>query len=390
MKANAGFSFWIRKSMRFDRKKFFDGIRSYFKTQKLALTQKRVGALEFLISSFEKDSTWKDLRHIAYAFATMQVETYIPKTGQIFEPVKEAGADSYFKKYEGRKSLGNTQKGDGLKFKGRGFVQITGRDNYTKFGLQNNPDEALRPEMAFHIMTVGMHKGIFTGKKLSDYINSKTCDYKNARRIINGLDRASEIAGYAREYEKILRNSQIGAASLSATKPKNERREENPAVSSDNLSRTAPTFSANSETINQVVEEQASDSISDLADSNRGESISSTIEKAQSTIQTATDKAGSVMQTVEQTKEVVQKIVPVDGGGIGETAIRVFKTGRTRLFEYLMWVVSLTTAVGAFIKENWILIAIAIAVTAVIYWQYMNRQKLKAKINSDPLKYNIE
>lgn len=36
-------------------------------------------------------------------------------------------------KYEGRKDLGNTQKGDGKRFKGRGYIQLTGRANYQKY-----------------------------------------------------------------------------------------------------------------------------------------------------------------------------------------------------------------------------------------------------------------
>lgn len=42
--------------------------------------------------------------------------------------------------YEGRKDLGNTQPGDGPRFKGRGLIQLTGRANYTAFGKARNRD----------------------------------------------------------------------------------------------------------------------------------------------------------------------------------------------------------------------------------------------------------
>jgi hypothetical protein len=56
-------------------------------------------------------------------------------------------------------------------------------------------------------MTVGMIKGLFTGKKLSDYLTDTKKDYFNARRIINGLNEAEHIKKYAKDFEKCLRKS---------------------------------------------------------------------------------------------------------------------------------------------------------------------------------------
>jgi hypothetical protein len=64
-----------------------------------------------------------------------------------------------------------------------------------------HPEQVLQSEVAYKIMSYGMRNGSFTGKKLGDYINNSVCDYKNARRIINGLDRADLIKGYAEKLE---------------------------------------------------------------------------------------------------------------------------------------------------------------------------------------------
>ena len=51
------------------------------------------------------------------------------------------------KAYEGRRDLGNTQKGDGERFRGRGLVQLTGRFNYTKAAKElGDPDILAKPE----------------------------------------------------------------------------------------------------------------------------------------------------------------------------------------------------------------------------------------------------
>lgn len=116
-------------------------------------------------------------------------------------------------RYEGRKDLGNVQKGDGKKFMGRGLVQITGRANYADWSrrlgidLLKEPSLAEKPEIAVRILVEGMKLGTFTGKKLSDYISEGRTDYVNARRIVNGTDKAGMIAGYAKAFEKALRES---------------------------------------------------------------------------------------------------------------------------------------------------------------------------------------
>ena len=131
----------------------------------------------------------------------------------------EYGADSYFSKYERPTTisvrLGNTEAGDGLRFKGRGYVQITGRSNYAKLSAAlglgkafvTQPALVLEPINAYRIMSLGMRGGLFTGKKLTTYIYDSNCDYVGARRIINGQDKAPEIGAMAVKLQAALINS---------------------------------------------------------------------------------------------------------------------------------------------------------------------------------------
>lgn len=130
--------------------------------------------------------------------------------------VHESGAGKYMQEiasgsaYEGRRDLGNSQSGDGVRYKGRGYVQITGRNNYRDWGkrlgidLVGNPSLAERPEIAAKILVGGMKMGTFTGKKLDDYINGSKTDFNGARRIVNGTDKAGTFAATAQAILKAM------------------------------------------------------------------------------------------------------------------------------------------------------------------------------------------
>lgn len=194
----------------FDRKKFFDGYRIRFGP----LTQDLVDAIEFLLAQIEQDvrfgETETDRRQIAYCLGTFKWET-----AHSMRPIDELGSNSYFNRRYGPqtkvgKVLGNTKDGDGALFHGRGYVQLTGRRNYTKaknltgVDLLTNPDDAKDPALAYQIAIQGMKEGWFTGKRLDQFIKDAVADFENARTIINGHDKAQTIADIARRFSEVL------------------------------------------------------------------------------------------------------------------------------------------------------------------------------------------
>lgn len=114
----------------------------------------------------------------------------------------------------GRQNLGNTLPGDGSLFLGRGYVQITGRTNYeraaaaTGYPLVGNPDLTMRPDIAAEILRSGMVDGWFVpghnlARYLPDAIGTRE-QFEQARRIINGMDKAALIADYAVDFQAAL------------------------------------------------------------------------------------------------------------------------------------------------------------------------------------------
>ena len=145
---------------------------------------------------YDQDIT--NLDAVKYVLATVEHET-----NGTFMPVKEA----YWLTESWRKK--NLRY---YPYYGRGLVQITWEENYMKFSdiltkmynsnyidLVSMPDLALNEDFAVKILVYGMKHGSFTGKRLDQYFTDKGSDFVNARRIINGKDKAKRIAGLAQQ-----------------------------------------------------------------------------------------------------------------------------------------------------------------------------------------------
>jgi predicted chitinase/LysM repeat protein len=103
------------------------------------------------------------LPHLNAALAEFNINTPARQAAFVAQLAHESVGLTAFEEfasgraYEGRKDLGNTQPGDGVRFKGRGPIQLTGRANYREVGralgvdLENNPKLASRPEVGFRI-----------------------------------------------------------------------------------------------------------------------------------------------------------------------------------------------------------------------------------------------
>lgn len=180
----------------FDPAKFFAAIRASVFGGKL--TSAQVEGLERILAAL----AGLPLAHAAYALATAAWET-----NKTMQPVREA----YWL------SEGWRQKN--LRYfphYGRGYVQITWPANYAKAdeklglggALVADLDMALRPDIAAAIMRAGMVEGWFTGKKLADYLprqgEATAAQFAKARAIINGTDRAAEIAALAVLFQNAL------------------------------------------------------------------------------------------------------------------------------------------------------------------------------------------
>jgi hypothetical protein len=201
-----------------DRSKFYDAVRTSLFAGKLSHSQ--VDGMESLLDVWDKHFAGaadipNPTDHLAYDLATAFHET-----AKSMQPITEYGQVSYFDKYNpGTKlgeQLGNTEKGDGYRFRGEGHVQNTGRRNALKattrlnemFGLGidlvANPEQRRDPFVSAMSLFLGNKEGWWTGKKLGDYLIPGRPDFVNARRVVNGTDKAATIAGYAAKFKAAI------------------------------------------------------------------------------------------------------------------------------------------------------------------------------------------
>ncbi|RZL03113.1 MAG: peptidase C1 [Rubrivivax sp.] len=156
------------------------------------------------VSAALQDAGLTDRSMVCAALGTIRAES------EGFLPISEFPSQfntlpgmAPFSAYDGRKNLGNQSPGDGARFKGRGFVQLTGRANYQVYGdklgidLTSNPDLANAPEVAALLLALflahhadAMRTALAEGKYLA------------ARKLVNGgshgLDRFKSVFDLAK------------------------------------------------------------------------------------------------------------------------------------------------------------------------------------------------
>jgi len=193
--------------MPYDRKFFFDSVRASLFGG--TLTQSQVDGMNYTLGIWEKHFEAANPRDgtnwLAYCLAT-----FFHETARTMQPIEEYGKGS-------GKSYGAPTGPYNQKYYGRGHVQLTWEDNYKK-GQKNlkdrynvesdihpNAHKMLIDETSSLVSFDGMVYGWFTGVGLPKYFNGTTEDPINARRIVNGTDKADTIAGYYKKFKAALK-----------------------------------------------------------------------------------------------------------------------------------------------------------------------------------------
>lgn len=173
-----------------------------------SLTQSEVDGVSYKLAAMGQ-AGWP-VADAAYGLATSYHET-----GGVMHPVREIGRGA-------GKAYGKPGPHGGQVAYGRGDVQLTWPENYAKVdaalglggALIKNYDLALQPDISARTMVYGMETGLFTGKRLADYLprsgHAGHDSFGQARRIINGTDKADKIAADALMFQSALHAGRWG------------------------------------------------------------------------------------------------------------------------------------------------------------------------------------
>lgn len=183
------------------------------------------GIIERINLFYRKNNEFKpNIYYLSYMLATARWEATWGE--DVFCALFEHGSLSYFNQYDpvlastsGQREKaiknGNTKKGDGYKYRGRGLAHLTWKKNYKDasdyFGIDfvKDPDKAAELDNAVPILIWGTMTGGFSEQKITKYIYKNHIDYKAARKVINGSNYDDEVASFAVRFEAILRQTSI-------------------------------------------------------------------------------------------------------------------------------------------------------------------------------------
>lgn len=124
---------------------------------------------------------------MAGAMATVRVEV-----GRAFVPIEEYASGQA---YEGRRDLGNIYTGDGKRFKGRGYIQITGRYNYEHF--KTTPETALSIEESARVFVQ-----YFLEKRVLNACLNR--DWLTVRKLVNGVNRNTGLPNGWVDFQRVI------------------------------------------------------------------------------------------------------------------------------------------------------------------------------------------
>lgn len=254
----------------FDPATFFSEIRASIFGNRLS--QSQVDGVNVLLSAWEKWGTGNDSM-LADVLGQITRET-----GMTMQPVREAFGTSTadtIKRLDRAYAAGKLTWVKAPYWRdgwfGRGYIQITHKDNYAKMErilgipLTSKPDLALDPEISAHIAIEGMTrgaslKGDFTGKALIDFTDLETrkVNHAAARAVVNGRESSAvlkQIVGYCEAYEDAIAKAREAAARIKAANvapAKVETSERSPWLSTTNWAAGTAVLAGTAQASDQV------------------------------------------------------------------------------------------------------------------------------------------